>query len=239
MEDTLGDRMKGYENINRFYLTKRMPMIIRIDGRAFHTLTKSLSKPFDPIFMDAMFETARSLLENVAGCKLAYVQSDEISLLVTDYDNLETQPWFDKNLQKIVSVSASIATVAFNNYFDHMMLLAPYNSIHTATFDSRAFVLPKEEVCNYFIWRQQDATRNAIQSLGQAYFSHKELQGRSCEEIQDMLFLQKGINFDDLSTSKKRGACIYKEKFKETTFYHNDREIPIFSKNREYIERFI
>ena len=107
--NSLGDRMKGYENISRIYLTKRSPVIIRIDGKAFHSFTKGFLRPFDNILMETMAETAKFLAQNISGCKLAYTQSDEISLLLTDYETNETQPWFENNLQKLVSVSASMA----------------------------------------------------------------------------------------------------------------------------------
>jgi len=113
--DSLGDRMKdNYENVERRYLTKRMPSVLRIDGKSFHTFAKDFKKPFDTVFVDSMWDTAKYLCENVIGCKLAYVQSDEISLLLIDYDTLDTKAWFDKNVLKMVSVSASMATMAFN-----------------------------------------------------------------------------------------------------------------------------
>jgi len=192
-KDDLGDRMKGYENIERRYLTKRMPTLIRLDGKAFHSFTKGFKKPFDMVLMKTMWDTAKYLCENVMGCKIAYIQSDEITLLLTDYDTLTTQAWFDKNVQKIVSVSASMATMAFNNAFrvnsneisDTNETFNKYaKRFNTAMFDSRVYNIPKEEVCNAFIWRQQDATRNAIQMVGQANFSHKQLQNKTCNQIQ-------------------------------------------------------
>jgi hypothetical protein len=116
-KDNLGDRMKSYENITRTYLPSRMPIIIRIDGKAFHTFTKGFKKPFDDILMRAMEETAAALCRDIEGVKVAYTQSDEISLLITNNDTWETQPWFGNNLQKMVSVAASIATLAFNRAF--------------------------------------------------------------------------------------------------------------------------
>ena len=232
MNNSLGDRMKKYENVWRFYLPIRTPLIIRIDGKAFHTFTKNMERPFDHTFMNVMHETTKILCEKIDGCKLAYTQSDEISLLLTDYENFETQAWFDKNLQKIVSVSASIASAVFNKIFE------PY-----VFFDSRTFVLPKEEVCNYFIWRQKDATRNSILSIGQSKFSHKELQNKSCNQIQDMLLTQKNINFNDFETMEKRGVCCYKENILinglNRTTWKIDKGIPIFTENREYVEKHL
>jgi tRNA(His) 5'-end guanylyltransferase len=243
--DSLGDRMKGYENINRIYLTKRMPAIIRVDGKAFHTFTKGFKKPYDDIFNKTMWETARYLCNNIEGCKIGYVQSDEISLLLTDYENINTESWFGKNIQKMVSISASLATLSFNREFKIISNGSePYiKKYDTAIFDSRVFVLPIEEVCNYFIWRQQDATRNYILSVGQSEFSHKKLNNKSCNDIQDMLFIEKQINFNDFPIFKKRGISIVKETFEKDKAIRSkwsyDLDIPIFTANREYIEKFL
>ena len=206
---SLGDRMKGYEGVPRHLLTRRMPVIIRLDGKAFHTLTKKLDKPYDVDFRDCMMKTAEFLVENVMGCKLAYVQSDEISLLLIDYEKFETEPWFKNNIQKIVSVSASFATAKFNELYRD---LVPDEKkvADLAFFDARVWNLPREEVNNYFLWRQNDATRNSIQGLGQANFSHKKLQGKSCNNIQEMLLLQKDINWNDVEPYFKRGGCVYR-----------------------------
>ena len=220
---TLGDRMKNnYENITRYYLTRRMPVIIRLDGRNFHTFTRGFKKPFDDILVSTMQDTMKYLCENIQGCVLGYTQSDEISLVLNDYAEITTDAWFGNNLQKMCSVSASMATLAFNKFFSGRVqefmsdccddldgYIFPekrndydyaakvyFNKFNAAMFDSRVFTIPKEEVCNYLIWRQQDATRNSIQSVGQANFSQKELHGKSCNNIQDMLMLQKGINWN-------------------------------------------
>lgn len=279
--DSLGDRMKGYENAFRHYLPRRMPVIIRIDGKAFHTYTKGFYKPFDYILMKTMQETSYKLCKKIEGVKLAYVQSDEISLLLTNDDTLETEPWFGNNLQKLCSIAASIATLAFHDsmkqhifnftygfssgeaeetwqfleaeygypidfmkskewdeYF-HRIQTSHCNGAH---FDARAFVLPKEEVTNYFIWRQQDATRNSIQMVAQSNFSHKELQGLNCNKLQDKLFTEKGINWNDFSVPEKRGTCIVKvptftsEAILPKMKWVIDYNIPIFTEHREYIE---
>jgi len=240
-KDSLGDRMKGYEDAYRLYLTKRMPLIIRVDGKAFHTFTRGLDRPFDVDFIDAMLFTASQLCEEIQGVKLAYWQSDEISLLITDYDTLTTQAPFSKNLQKLVSISASIATRGFNSKIlaidDRRELIdlpLKFNK-GLGCFDSRAFVLPKEEVCNYFLWRMQDATRNSINSVGQAHFSPKQLHGLNTDKVQDLLFKEKGINWNDLPVINKRGACIVKN---EGNWYV-DHGTPVFSQDREYINKFV
>ena len=273
-KDSLGDRMKeNYENRAKTYLVRRMPVIIRLDGKAFHTFTKGFKKPYDEIFHNAMNATMKYLCENIQGCKLGYTQSDEITLLLTDYDTLDTDAWFDNNVQKICSVSASMATMKFNQVFtdlvgDWMDENAVYTNVDIqlppearaytrarvtgAMFDSRCFNIPKEEVTNCFIWRQQDATRNAIQMLGQCNFSHKELHGKSCNDIQDMLMTQKSINFNDMPTEFKRGVCCIKEEYypeaapgcedcpidatSVRTRWVLDKEIPIFTQNRAYVD---
>ena len=258
---TLGDRMKNnYENISRYYLTRRMPVIIRIDGKSFHTFTRGFKKPFDDVFVKTMQETMKYLCENIQGCVLGYTQSDEISLVLTDYAELTTNAWFGNNLQKMCSVSASMATMAFNKIFSHNINVdSEYAGCHYfawekgAMFDARAFNIPKEEVCNYFIWRQQDATRNSIQSVGQANFSQKELHGKSCNDIQDMLMTQKSINWNDYATTLKRGSCCIKiddgiTKYDEIGNICNyipsskwviDNEIPVFTQDRNYVEKLI
>jgi tRNA(His) 5'-end guanylyltransferase len=265
-KDDLGNRMKGYENISRYYLTKKTPVIIRIDGKAFHSFTKGFKRPFDDILIKSMQETAKYLCENVMGCKLAYTQSDEISLLLVDYERNESQPWFENNLQKICSVSASMATMAFNKYFEinsdnyiesvlnlqdsDIELESQYlSALNKATqkgamFDARAFILPKEEVCNYFIWRQQDATRNSIQMVAQSLFSHKELQNKNCNELQELMFQEKGVNWNNFNNVYKRGSCIIKKTYNineecTRTRWIVDKEIPIFTQDRDYINKYV
>ena len=247
--------MKSYENVSRLYLPRRMPLIIRIDGKAFHSFTRGFKKPFDDILMASMRDTAVQLCKYIEGCKVAYTQSDEISLLLTDYDSINTEPWFRKNLIKIVSIAASVATLEFNRaYESHVkeassdidmrhMINVYLPRIGTALFDARAFVLPKDEVCNYFIWRQQDASRNSIQMVGQAHFSHKELQGKNCDMIQEMLYMHHGINWNDLPIPQKRGLCIIKEKYLkddvERSRWIADENIPIFTQDRYYIDHLL
>jgi len=252
----LGIRMKIYENVTRNYLTRRVPVLIRIDGKSFHSFTKGFQRPFDELLISTMQQTAKYLCENIQGCKLAYTQSDEITLLLTDYETIGTQGWFDYNIQKIVSVSASMATLAFNKYFFSNIMDAWEEEIisllerehyqkrfNTALFDSRVFNIPKEEVCNCFVWRQQDCTRNAIEMVGRNYFSHKELHKVNCNQIQEKLFQEKGINFNDLPTYQKRGACVIKSYYNKDGTKRSrwivDKDIPIFTQDRDYIEKYI
>lgn len=221
---SIDDRMKDYyEKRDRRFLTRRTPVIIRIDGKAFHTYTKGLNKPFDEGLMEDMQLTMKYLCENIQGCKYGYVQSDEISLLLTDYDDLNTEAWFDYCQNKMESIAASMAT----GYFNKLRLIRGIsptedgNWIHdfvddfkVAEFDARAFNIPKEEVVNYFIWRQQDATKNSISMLAQSLYSHKELQEKNGNKMQFMCW-QKGINWNDLPTPKKRGTACYRANIKK------------------------
>lgn len=243
MNDTLGNRIKAYESVSKNYLIKRMPVVLRIDGKAFHTLTRGFVKPFDSVLSATMAMTMKALCENMQNCQLGYTQSDEISILLMDDRTLTTDSWFDNNVQKMVSVGASIATREFNKVFADIVfsvkgstddeLMKTYEKrIDDALFDCRAFNIPKEEVCNYFIWRQQDATRNSIQSVGQANFSPKQMHGLSCNKIQDKLFLEKGINWDKTPTKFKRGICCVRNNLG----WVMDYEIPVFTAQREYIE---
>lgn len=242
---SLGDRMKEYENASRFYLPKRLPVIIRCDGRAFHTLTHNFDRPFDVVFHTAMIETARKLCESIMGAKIAYTQSDEISILLTNNDNINTQPWFDNNLQKIVSIAAASATAYFNEFFNWYSVSpssCPYKLNKPATFDARAFVLPEDEVVNYFIFRQQNATRNSIQMAARAMFTHKECDHKNCNDLQEMLW-QKGINWNDYKVWEKRGSAIIKVKQEENDVMRHrwveDTETPIFTEDRMYIENLL
>lgn len=251
---TLGDRMKGYEATGQQTLLRRTPVIIRLDGRAFHTYVRrftpevdpSLEKsPFSQLLHSFMVMTTRTLFREVQNCVLAYKQSDEISLLLRDWDHHETQQWFGGNVSKIVSITSAIASASFNWYVTRYAPagLEPTWFKELALFDSRVFNLPKEEVCNYFIWRQQDWTRNSVQMLGRFYFSQKQMHGKNNSEIQDMLMLQKGVNWNDLETWMKRGVCVYKDPdwnmFSSAPPEYYDNEIPIFTQDRNYIERHL
>ncbi len=282
VNDKLGKRMKEfYENIPKSKLMRRTPVAIRIDGKAFHTFTRGFDRPFDEILIKSMQETTKYLCENIQGCVLGYTQSDEITLILVDYKTLETDAWFDYEVQKMCSISASMATMAFNKAFEKafnewgdenlpdwgmggtnepvdenlMKLCEVYDKAQTkgAMFDSRVFNIPKEEVTNLIYWRQLDATRNSIQMVGQANFSHKQLQHKSCNDIQNMLLIEKDINWNNFPTTMKRGSCCIRnrgvcEPYGNTVLapglpigeWFIDNEIPIFKdEGREYIEQLI
>jgi tRNA(His) 5'-end guanylyltransferase len=258
VHDNLGTRMKEYyEAIPKFKLYRRTPVAIRIDGKAFHTFTRGFAKPFDEVLGNAMVRTMEYLCKNIQGCVFGYTQSDEITLLLIDYQTFETDAWFDYEVQKMCSISASMATMAFNRYFwdeyekwyfDHIDFPMEFgcdevkpadrklNDVYATAaerggmFDARCFNIPKEEVCNCVYWRQLDATRNSIQMVGQANFSHNELQGKSCNEIQDMLHEQRGINWNDFPTRWKRGVAWTKTN-------GTDYEMPILrGEDRKYVD---
>jgi len=193
----------NYEYRAKQSLTRRMPVILRLDGRAFHTYTRGFERPFDQSLHDAMIETSRELMSQIQGARMVYTQSDEISILVCDYDRLTSEPWFDFNAQKMCSVGASIATATFNRklVFDNK----------TATFDCRAFNIPREEIPNYFYWRWLDCERNSIQMLAQSLFSHKELQGLGRSDLHEKCWSEKGINWADLDDWKKNGTFLVRE----------------------------
>lgn len=242
---TLGERMKEYEMVTDIKLINKLPVIIRLDGKAFHTFTRGFKKPFDDILSDAMSNTMLFLCENIQNCVFGYTQSDEITLVLYN-PSIESEPWFDNRLEKIVSLSASLATLAFNKYLVENKNVDE-KKFWKATFDARAFNLPVFEVVNNIIWRQQDATKNSINCVAQANFSHKELQGKNGSQMQDMLMLEKGINWNNTPTKYKRGMCCIKKLMDIETpngiVQRNkwviDEEMPIIAKNKEYVENLL
>lgn len=275
----LAKRMKQYEAVPKNTLTRRTPVIIRVDGRAFHTFTRGFKKPFDDVLMQAMQDTMKYLCENIQGCVLGYTQSDEITLILVDYKKLNSEAWFDYEAQKMCSIVASMATLEFNRSMKRRAVMFVNQKTEEektrddiyrqfgvyskavnkgAMFDARVFNLPKEEVTNNIYWRQLDASRNSIQMVGQAYFSHKELQHKTCNQIQDMLMTQKGVNWNDLRTSYKRGSCCVRNRRvisvsadgtatcelrnpkKSEREWIIDTEVPIFKGDgRKYIDELI
>jgi tRNA(His) guanylyltransferase len=302
-KDSLGDRMKNYEGRSQTYLPRRTYTMVRLDGKSFHSYTKHCKRPYDLDLMSDMDNTAKYLCENIQGCRIAYIQSDEITLVLTDFETIHTDAWFDGNVQKITSISASMATAKFNQlrlnrinneyipkisklcqedvikewrdqgksweeifllrkeYFvaNKMNILPRSNYMaeyfvktnNLAHFDSRCWIITEPvEVYNCLLWRQQDATRNSIQMTGQAHFSHKKLQHKSCNEIQEMLWQEKNINWDDMPTGFKRGRCVVKETYDTIDTYKNDGsmvnrskwvivEPPVFSQEQDWIFQWV
>lgn len=275
IHDELGTRMKEfYESVPKTKLMRRTPVAIRVDGKAFHTFTRGFNKPFDDVLINTMQDTMKYLCENIQGCVLGYTQSDEITLILVDYKRLNSSAWFDYEVQKMCSIAASMATMAFNKFFESNVekendsftaewldddtdnpnyknkKLEDLWRVHDkalkkgAMFDARCFNIPKEEVTNLVYWRQLDATRNSIQMVGQANFSHKELQGKSCEKIKEMLITEKGISWEDFHPMYKHGSCCIKITTETDgvtrSSWEIDKNIPLFvGEGREYIESLI
>lgn len=217
MHDGLGNRMKDfYEGRYQTRLPRRTYTIIRVDGKAFHTYTRGLATPFDHGLIEDMNTAAAALCKEAQNAVCAYVQSDEISVLLADFKKYSTDAWFDGNVQKIVSVSASTVAAAFNKARLERRLAAGgectnLEDMRWATFDARTFSIPDPvEVENYFIWRQQDATRNSVFSAGRHYFSHQELDNKNNNEVQQMLLTQKDVNWNDYPVGCKRGRFVIK-----------------------------
>ena len=265
VRDDLGVRMKEfYEQVPKTRLMRRTPVAIRIDGKAFHTFTRGFDKPFDMVLVRTMQRTTKYLCENIQGCVFGYTQSDEITLILVDYKKLTSSAWFDYEIQKMCSIAASMATMAFNKYFyqealewyskmkpstlaDEQAVVAQFKVYKQAAekgamFDARCFNIPKEEVTNLVYWRQLDATRNSIQMVGQANFSHSELQDKTCNIIQDMLHEQRGINWNDYPTVCKRGTAVIKRPAAQEgrTEWFIDTEMPILkNEDRDYVDKLV
>lgn len=237
---TLHERMKQYEAVSQTHLMRRTPVIIRLDGVAFHTFTKNFDKPLDEVLSTVMKGTTLYLVNNIQGCVLGYTQSDEISLVLQDYKKLDTDAWFGYNVQKLVSVSAKMATSQFNRLFNRYIAFLPGETsgryreaiMENIGFDSRCFNLPFEEVNNYLIDRQQDAERNSINLLAQQYYSQKELNGIKSNALQNKLFTEHGINWNDLPDYQKRGFLALPENDPNSKGLF---ETPIFSKEPEFV----
>ncbi|MGI4790695.1 MAG: tRNA(His) guanylyltransferase Thg1 family protein [Janthinobacterium lividum] len=270
-KDSLGDRMKAdYENRTRNLLPRRTYTLVRVDGKSFHSYTRDCERPYDLGLMEDMDTTAKALCENITGAQFAFVQSDEISVLLTDFTTMQTQAWFDGSVQKLASLSASIATAHFN--VARMQRLAKQETEiqsgseglymafqgKLACFDSRAFSIPDPiEVENYFIWRQQDATRNSISMTAQAHFPHERLQGKSTDQMQEMLWQEKGLNWSDLPGGFKRGRCVIQSRRVKNAEYLDKRSgdiltatgverrvweaaiPPVFTKERDWLRERI
>ena len=253
----IGNRMKEYEKVSRNFLVRRTPVAIRLDMRAGHTFTKGFRKPFDEYFTSAMEATMLQLCENIQGCIFGYTQSDEITLILQDYKTIKTDAWFEYNVQKLTSISASMATLYFNRAFHsnvmeyneqfyynrdvHIEDERYYDALNSAlengaVFDSRAFNIPKEEVTNLIYWRQLDAMRNSVLSVGQAHYSHRTLENKSCKDIKEML-IADGMPWEDITIADQHGRACYHD---EEINWVIDEAMPILKgEDREYLEKYI
>lgn len=214
--ESLGDRMKRYEYVQRQVLPRRTYTILRLDGRSFHSYLRGAARPFDTTFMEDMDTVTQQLCVEISGACLAYTQSDEISVLVTDFGSLDTEPWFGGVVAKIVSVSASLATAVLNEQ----------RPGKRALFDCRVFTISDPvEVANYFIWRQRDAVRNSVSMAAQAKFSPKQLHKVNSGQQQEMLWREFGINWNDYPDSCKRGRVATRHTGQRPVEYVRDGQL--------------
>lgn len=247
MKDDLGNRIKEYENVSNFKLMRKGYTILRLDGKAFHTYTKGLDKPFDQGLVDDMDNTAIYLCENIQNVVCGYVQSDEITLVLCDFEKINTSPWFDNKIQKICSVSASMATAKFNQLRfarEFVKRQGSPNFEKLAMFDSRVFQVPNKMECtNVLIWRQQDTVKNSISSVAQTMFSTKELNGKNGSEKQEMMFQKNGTNWNDFDPKLKRGRMIVKMTYEKEPNVIRTHWIsvapPTFTQDRDYLNNLI
>lgn len=255
-KDSLGDRMKMHEDRTRFYLPRRTYTIIRLDGKSFHTFTRGCKKPFDRSLMDCMQAATLKLCEEIQNVKIGYTQSDEITLVLTDFDERGTCQWFDGNLQKMVSVSASIATAEFNKrwsrvatelfyetlsdvVYDHNGLVAEIlnfqDELKSAHFDSRAYTVSEcWEAYNAVLWRQNDASKNSVQMVARALYSHGTLQDKNIPQLHDLI-VEAGQNWNDYPTDCKRGAFVVRGE----NGWKIDAEGPILTQDKGYFFKFV
>lgn len=245
---SLDTRMRDYEKASKLYLTKRMPVVIRIDGRSFSKFTKNFEKPFDRLLSKAMQFTMKYLCENVQGCKFGYAQSDEISLILVDYDDIKKSAWYNYNVQKLCSVVSSMATMYFNKIYRELTNTIYNNSVNKnsdqnyyelystkfdeATFDTRCFNVPENDICNYIIWRQRDAARNSVSSLGQKYFAQNYLNGKHSFDIINMLIDRYNVHWESFPNTYKYGSAC----FITNEGWVIDCNIPRITEDRQYVE---
>ena len=241
--------MENYKNCYNIRLTRRTPVVLKFDGCHFHTFTRGFKKPFDEIMMKAMQLTMMDLCKNIQNAVIGYTQSDEITIILNDYQTLEAEAWFDNRLNKMTSVGASMASRFFNwNFRETAMVMVNYGAIteeeyihyesrfSEADFDCCAFNLPPEEVCNFLIFRQKDAERNSIQMLAQSMYKPDEIRGISNKALQDKMFTEKGVNWNNFATSCKRGTACKRNIDGDWAI---DYDMPILSRNRTYVDDLV
>lgn len=254
---TLGDRMKGYEEAVGSTLLKRTPVIIRVDGKAFHTYTKKITTAVEPAtefhfsqrLHNVMNNTAFAMCHKIQNSVFAYTQSDEISILLRDWDTLNTQQWFGGKVQKIASVAGAMAASYFNWFWAQEFGEPVYDS-HSpvehptpdhwgdlALFDARVFNVPYADVDNYFIWRQKDAIRNSINFIGRKYFSQKQMHGKNTTEVQLRLWEQHGVAWNSYPVWEQRGSCVFRNPnpLDSSTTHIIDDSPPVFTEDRMYV----
>lgn len=219
-KDSLGNRMKQYEAVTEHYLVPKLPFIIRVDGKAFHTFTKKFEKPFDAVIEQTMRATMESLCKDIPGCVLGYTQSDEITLVCIYTDRIVSKAWFDGRIEKIVAISAAKATKYFNKHFREnipMNVEKYVKKLDEAEFDARVFNLPEWDCINNVIWRQQDAIRNSIEMVGHCFYSARELNHVNTTQIKEKLRVEHDIVWEHYSEYNKQGVFCYKTQVEKET----------------------
>lgn len=213
-EDLVTLEMKGLEHQFRTALPAKSFAVIRVDGKGFSKYTRGLVRPFDAKFTNDMRETALFLCQNIDGALFGYTQSDEISIVMSDLSNNNTQAWFNGQIQKIVSTSAGLASAKFNRLRPEIDKIA--------VFDGRTHTLPDAEgALRYIQWRQADAMKNSVGMLASHYFSHRTLQSVPVWKRREMLKEEHGVIWEDLDAAFKQGSFITRERgVKEVTFFH-------------------
>ena len=251
----LKEEAHRYEKTNRIFLEKKVPVFIRLDGNAFSTLTRNFRKPYDEVFAKSMQQTLQYMCSIPQGCVFGYTASDEITLVLTDYHKLTSCPWFDYRIEKIATIAASKASVAFNKFLyankerfyetydgdDKEMLYDAYNKALESdpVFDGRCFNVPEHRVCEMILWRQYDTRRNSIQSLGQAHFSERMMRGKSNAEVLEMLTNEHNVDWNDMPTAYKTGCCCTKgiEPFGRKQKWKMDFDLPMLvGDGRKYLQ---
>lgn len=226
-KDSMGDRFKDYEEVFQTTVPKRVPKILRLDGKAFHTFLKGAKQPYDESISLCMIEGIKAVMQEIGGiCVFCYTQSDEATFVINDYLDIHTESWFSNRVQKIVSVSASLMSVAFTQAYNLM-----HDTSKMAVFDGRLFIVPESEINNAILWRQFDATKNSVQSYARSFFSHKSLHKLTNAQMQEKMMTEKGFNWNDAPTWTKRGIIVKREQGKLVV----DMDIPQFNVNTTYL----
>lgn len=256
MYDTLGDRQKDYEKAYDYTLIRRTPIICRVDGRSFHRVCRKLTKPYEPLLLEAMAKTMFYVVSEMAGAVFAYQQSDEITFVLRNDQSLDSEPWYGNRIQKISSIAASLATLGFNKAISDSE--KKLNLVGDAVFDARVFAIPTiGEVVNNLIWRQQDCTRNATSGAAQAVLGRKfgkkialkMLHGQSTKDKLELMRVECGIDFQqEFPAAYRMGVGVYKVPMivpsKDGTSstrkkWTIDWELPDFITERDFIYNLI
>ena len=236
-------RMKRYEEVTDIKLMRRCPAVIRIDGSSFHVFTKGMKRPFDDIFRKTMQDTMMGLCKEIPGCVFGYTQSDEITLILVDYQSLEAEAWFDYRVSKLISISASKAARLFNKFFmDNVAEMADDETFkryskkfNKADMDARVFNIPVDDVVNNVLWRQKDAAKNSIASVAQSLYPQKELNGIKSKDLKVKILTEKGIDWDAMKPEYKWGTACRRVDGKWTIDY----DMPMLSDDRDYLGKLI